>query len=98
MNIFLFTVGFVDHLLSWRGFLPLSRLTYCVFLIHYDYLNVFYSLNRRMLYYTFTDQLTTFFGITVTVFGLAFIVAVTVEASFFNLEKWIFSSAIKSKC
>ena len=84
--------GFVDRLLSWRGFLPLSRLTYCVYLIHYDYLNIYYSLNRRMIYYTFIDQLTEFFGIMVTVFGLAFLVSIFVEASFINLERWIFSS------
>ncbi|KAI9559818.1 hypothetical protein GHT06_013825 [Daphnia sinensis] len=84
--------GFIDRFLSWSGFLPLSRLTYCVYLIHYDYLNVFYSLNRKMNYYSFIDQLTTFFGITVTVFGLALIVSVCVEAPFINLERWVFKS------
>lgn len=85
-------LGFINRFLSWRGFLPLSRLTYCVYLIHYDYLNVFYSLNRKMIYYSFIDQLTTFFGITVTVFGLALIVSVCVEAPFINLERWMFKS------
>lgn len=74
--------------------MPLGRLTYCVYLIHLDYLNVFYAHNRKLLYYTFIDALTTYFGIAVTVFGLAFVVTVTIEASFLNLEKFIFSSGI----
>ncbi len=91
-----FMIGFVNRFLSWRGFLPLSRLTYCVYLIHYDYLNVFYSMSRKMIYYTFLDQLTTFFGITVTVFGLAFLVSVCVEAPFINLERWLFMISTKT--
>lgn len=50
-----------------------------------------------MIYYTFIGQLTEFFGIMVTVFGLAFLVSIFVEASFINLERWIFSSAAPSK-
>lgn len=79
-----------NRLLSWKGFVPLSRLTYCVYLIHLDYINVYFSWNRKQLYYTFMGTLTTYFGIVVTVFGLAFLVSVTVEASFMNLEKLIF--------
>ncbi|XP_057365447.1 nose resistant to fluoxetine protein 6-like [Daphnia carinata] len=86
--------GFINRFLSWRGFLPLSRLTYCVYLIHFDYLNVFYSSNRKMIYYSFIDQLTTFFGITVTVFALALIVSVCVEAPFINFERWLFKSHV----
>jgi hypothetical protein len=49
-----------------------------------------------MIYYTFLDQLTTFFGITVTVFGLAFVVSVCVEAPFINLERWLFMISTKT--
>ncbi|XP_057365085.1 nose resistant to fluoxetine protein 6-like [Daphnia carinata] len=83
--------GFVNRLLSWKGFLPLSRLSYCVFLIHYSYLDVFYASNRKLVYYTFLSQLTTYFGILATVFGLAFVVSITVEASFLNVEKLVFA-------
>lgn len=83
--------GFINRLLSWKGFLPLSRLSYCVYLIHYSYLDVFYASNRKLVYYTFLSQLTTYFGILATVFGLAFVVSITVEASFLNLEKLVFA-------
>ncbi|XP_032794863.2 nose resistant to fluoxetine protein 6 [Daphnia magna] len=83
--------GFINRLLSWKGFLPLSRLSYCVYLIHYSYLDAFYASNRKLVYYTFLSQLTTYFGILATVFGLAFVVSITVEASFLNLEKLVFA-------
>ena len=81
----------MNRFLSWKGFLPLSRLTYCVYLIHFNYLTVYYAMSRKLIYYTFSSQLTTYLGIVVTVFGLAFVVSVTIEASFLNLEKIIFS-------
>ena len=34
MILLLWFVGWIDTLLSWRGFIPLSRLTYTVYLIH----------------------------------------------------------------
>lgn len=75
--------------------MPLSRLTYCVYLIHYDYLNVFFSTNRKLLYYTFYTTLTSiYFGVLLTSFGLSFIVVLTVEAPFLNLEKLLFTSSI----
>lgn len=88
--------GFVNRLLSWKGFLPLGRLTYCVYLIHFDFLIVFYAALRKRFYYTLPDQFTTCFGILLICFGMAFVVSVTLEASFLNLEKFIFSSRPKS--
>ena len=82
--------GFVNRFLSWKGFVPLSRLTYCAYLIHYEYITVYYSMNRKLVYYTFMSQLTTYLGIAATVFALAFVISVTIESSFFNLEKMIF--------
>lgn len=88
--------GFINNILSWKGFLPLGRLTYCVYLIHYDYINLFYSAMRKQYYYTLFGQFTTYFGMLVIVFGLAFGISVCIEASFLNLEKLIFSWKPKS--
>lgn len=54
-------------------------------------MDAFYASNRKLVYYTFLSQLTTYFGILATVFGLAFVVSITVEASFLNLEKLVFA-------
>jgi len=95
--IYTLRTGFVNRLLSWKGFLPLGRMTYCVYLIHYDFLVVYYSAMRKRFYYTLFEQFTVCFGLLVVSFGLAFLVSVTLEASFLNLEKLIFSSKSKSK-
>ena len=87
--------GFVNRLLSWKGFLPLGRLCYCVYLIHYDFLNVYYSAMRKQFYYTLFEQFTACFGFLVVSFGMSFVVSVTLEASFLNLEKLIFYSKPK---
>lgn len=84
-------IGFVNKILSWRGFLPLSRVSYCMYLIHYDYLTVFYAENRKLIYYTFLSQLTTYFGVVLTVYMLAVITSAMVEAPFINLEKLFLS-------
>jgi peptidoglycan/LPS O-acetylase OafA/YrhL len=71
-------------------------MTYCVYLIHYDFLVVYYSAMRKRFYYTLFEQFTVCFGLLVVTFGLAFLVSVTLEASFLNLEKLVFSSKSKS--
>ena len=88
--------GPVDRFLSWKAFIPLSRITYCVYLIHLSLLNLYFSRLRSFLYYTAFDATLCFFAITVTVFGIGFVVSVTIEASFLNLEKLLFSSVRKS--
>jgi peptidoglycan/LPS O-acetylase OafA/YrhL len=96
MYIFSLRTGIVNRLLSWKGFLPLGRVTYCVYLIHFDFLVAYYSAMRKRFYYTLFEQFTVCFGLLVMTFGIAFLVSVTLEASFLNLEKLIFSSKSKS--
>ena len=44
--------GFVNSLLSWKGFIPLSRLSYCAYLVHPAV--IYYSLlsQRQPIYMT----------------------------------------------
>ena len=70
----------------------MGRLTYCVYLIHLTYLGAFFAHSRKPMYYTTFNQVHTFFGFTLAVFGLAFIVSVTIEAPLLNLEKLAFSA------
>lgn len=44
--------GFLGNLLSWRGLLPLSRLTLGVYIIHYPLYMVFYSTSRERIYFS----------------------------------------------
>ena len=71
--------------------MPLGRLTYVVYLTHYNYIKTINLLARKPLYYSFLPQLVTYFGILVLTFGFATVIAVAVEIPFLKLEKLITS-------
>jgi len=84
--------GPVNRILSWKPFIPLSRMTYCVYLMHLSLIvNVYTYHSRAPFYYTIFDAVLMSIAIIATAFGLAFICSVTIEAPFLNLEKLIFS-------
>ncbi|XP_060080532.1 uncharacterized protein LOC132559918 [Ylistrum balloti] len=82
--------GLINSFLSWPGFLPLSRLTFAVYLVHPIWI-VFYMYSSRSLIYLLNDFGMTylFIGSTVLSFGLAFLVAVAFEKPFCNLARAI---------
>ncbi|XP_033764070.1 uncharacterized protein LOC117345175 [Pecten maximus] len=82
--------GLINVFLSWRGFLPLSRLTFAVYLVHPIWM-VFYMYTDRSLIYILRDYSMTylFLGHTVMSFGVAFVVAVVFEKPFCNLARAI---------
>lgn len=86
-----YKTGFVNILLSWKVFIPLGRLTYCVYLIHLNYIIFYYAHARKPGYYTTYEVIHGYFGILMTSFLLAFFVSVTIEAPLLNLEKLMFS-------
>lgn len=47
-----FFAGFVNTILSWKAFIPLSRLTYCAYLVHPIILQSFYLSQRYTIYIT----------------------------------------------
>ena len=83
--------GPVNRFLSWKAFVPLSRLTYVVYLIHFTYLMVWSARLRKPIYYTDLDHVQFYLG---AVFGLnllAFAISLTIEAPLMNLEKITFN-------
>ena len=79
--------GYVQSLLSWKFFVPLSRLSYAAYLIHPIYIKAYYSSMRKPLYYTVSSFLTTYSGIVIVVFLLASITSAAFEIPFLNLDK-----------
>ena len=84
-------IGIVNSILSWKAFGPLGRLTYCAYLIHLNFIGMYYAQGKEKIYYTTLNHIVEYFGILLFVFLLSFFVSVTVEAPFLNLEKLIFS-------
>ena len=82
---------FINDILSWKGFIPLGRLSYCVYLIHLNFFLIYVFQKKSLIFYTTFDHFIWFFGCLFVVYLLAFVVSVTIEAPFLNLEKLIFS-------
>lgn len=67
--------------------MPLSRLSYAVYLIHPVYIKAYYSSMRKPLYSTESSFFTTYFGILTMAFLIASIVSVVIEMPFLNLDR-----------
>ncbi|XP_043199421.1 nose resistant to fluoxetine protein 6-like [Amphibalanus amphitrite] len=87
--------GVVDSLLSWKAFIPLSRLTYTSYLVSIDVQLYYYYTNKSPLY---LDQLTLvyiFIGSVPVIFTVAAIFSLAFESPMISLEKLIFPQASK---
>ncbi|CAH1786929.1 unnamed protein product [Owenia fusiformis] len=82
--------GFVNTLLSWSALVPLSRLTYCAYLIHPILLMVYYYSRETVFYISDLNIVVTFLGMLVATYGVSFFVSLALEAPFMRLEKIIF--------
>ena len=49
-------LGWINEFLSWEAFQPLSKVSFIVYLIHYDFLNIFFQHNQ----FDFPQDLTPF--------------------------------------
>ena len=87
--------GIVNDFLSWRAFLPLSKLTFAAYLNHITLQGiVFFGLSTPMY---FTDFLLSqyFIGVLCFTFGAAFVQTITVESPFVNLERILLGGGAK---
>ncbi|XP_045202094.2 nose resistant to fluoxetine protein 6-like [Mercenaria mercenaria] len=79
--------GPVNALLSWRAIIPLSRLTYCAYLIHPI---VLYSYNRSLrtlMYWNDLEMIYLFLGNICVSFAAAFVLSLAFESPMMGLEK-----------
>uniref|UniRef100_A0A8W8LAM1 Nose resistant-to-fluoxetine protein N-terminal domain-containing protein n=1 Tax=Magallana gigas TaxID=29159 RepID=A0A8W8LAM1_MAGGI len=89
--------GFINTLLSWKAFVPLSRLTYCAYLVHPLVMYVYYFNWNFPLYMTDLDFVYIFLGNLMVSYGIAFIVSIAFESPFMGLEKIMFGGLGKKK-
>ncbi|XP_065065008.1 nose resistant to fluoxetine protein 6-like [Rhopilema esculentum] len=82
--------GLVNSILSWRAFIPLSRLTFGAYLLHPLVMIIFYQTKQSPRAYTDMDMAFQFVAITAFSYASAFILALGVEYPTLNLEKKIF--------
>eukprot|EP00112_Aurelia_sp_Birch-Aquarium-sp1_P003064 Seg1343.5 transcript_id=Seg1343.5/GoldUCD/mRNA.D3Y31 product="Nose resistant to fluoxetine protein 6" protein_id=Seg1343.5/GoldUCD/D3Y31 len=83
--------GLVDKFLSWRAFMPLSRLTYGAYLLHPMTIMLFFSCKQSSRAYTDMDLGFQFVSVTVISYAAAFLLAIGLEYPILNLDKKIFA-------
>ncbi|XP_069118681.1 nose resistant to fluoxetine protein 6-like [Argopecten irradians] len=82
--------GFVNTLLSWKGFVPLSRLSYCAYLIHIIIIGVRVNTQQIPAYFSVFEEIVSFLGIIVMTFALSFVTSLAFESPMMGLEKVVF--------
>ncbi|XP_069119757.1 nose resistant to fluoxetine protein 6-like [Argopecten irradians] len=82
--------GFVNTLLSWKAFVPLSRLSYAAYLVHLVFITVIVSTAQYPTYTTIINQVVFFLGILVLTFLASFVVSLAFESPMMGLEKVVF--------
>jgi len=84
--------GLVNKILSAGFWIPLSRLTYCAYLVHIIVIAVLFHSLETVQAYSDVQWAFHFVGLVAMSYGTAFIVAVCVEFPLMQLEKLIFKS------
>ncbi|KAJ7323148.1 hypothetical protein OS493_032152 [Desmophyllum pertusum] len=84
--------GLVNKILSARFWIPLSRLTYCAYLVHPIVIFTLFGSFETVRAYSDVHISFCFVGVVVISYAAAFIVSVCVEFPMMQLEKLIFQS------
>ena len=79
------SVDGINTILSGRGFVPLSRLNYCLSLINFNFFIMCMAYSRSAFYFTFFDYVKLYFGLQFFNYVLSFFASVMVEVPFSNL-------------
>ncbi|KAL3196261.1 hypothetical protein MRX96_045283 [Rhipicephalus microplus] len=87
--------GPVNKLLSWNAFVPLSKLSYGVYLIHLPFLELVMHSSRERAYFSEFNQATRFFGALVWCFVLSYLVFVMCEAPTAALDRLTFGRLMR---
>lgn len=87
--------GFLTKFLSWKLWIPLSRLTYSAYLVHPILIHGYYQAYPTSLYFTQLTVVTNFLGFLLTSYGLAFAFSLVFESPFMNLEKLVVKQKTK---
>ncbi|WAR31993.1 NRF6-like protein [Mya arenaria] len=79
--------GPVNALLSWKAIIPLSRLTYCCYLVHPVVMFTYYYSRRTLMHWYDLDLSYLFLGNLCFSYAVAFIVSLAFESPMMGLEK-----------
>ncbi|XP_053380930.1 nose resistant to fluoxetine protein 6-like isoform X2 [Mercenaria mercenaria] len=79
--------GPVNALLSWKGIIPLSRLTYCAYLVHPIAMDLYYKSRKTLMNWYDLEIIYLFLGNLCISYAAAFIISLAFESPMMGLEK-----------
>ncbi|XP_023215921.1 nose resistant to fluoxetine protein 6-like [Centruroides sculpturatus] len=83
--------GFINTILSWKAWIPFSRLSFTIYLIHPLVQWVYMAYQHERMYPSHHTGIYLIFGHFMISLGIALVVSLMLESPFMNLEKIIFS-------
>nr|XP_050024298.1 nose resistant to fluoxetine protein 6-like [Dermacentor andersoni] len=82
--------GIVNRFLSWNGFVPLSHLSFGVYLIHYPVFLLTHHVARERIFYSHFTLVSQCFAVVVWSYILSYFLFITCDAPTGHLEKLVF--------
>ncbi|KAL3220202.1 hypothetical protein MRX96_030024 [Rhipicephalus microplus] len=82
--------GYINKFLSWNAFVPLSRLTFGVYLIHAPFIILYLHISRERILFSHFTLVSLFFAILLWSYCLTYLMFVLCEAPTAQLDKLIF--------
>lgn len=82
--------GIVNQFLSWNGFVPLSHLSFGVYLIHYPVFLLTHHVARERIFYSHFTLVSQCFAVLVWSYILSYLLFIACEAPTGHLEKLVF--------
>lgn len=85
-----FNGGFINRILSWSVWVPLSRLSYSTFLVHCMFIIYVYASRDRLIHLDDFQMVYLYISNVVLSYSLGFLVSIFFEIPLIGLEKFIF--------
>ncbi|XP_049271195.1 nose resistant to fluoxetine protein 6 [Rhipicephalus sanguineus] len=86
--------GVLTKLLSWNAYVPLSKLSFGVYLIHVPFLQLWFHSSRERRYWSVFNQMTLLFALLVWSFLLSYLAFLVCEAPTAALDKLVFTALL----
>ncbi|KAH7957780.1 hypothetical protein HPB52_022662 [Rhipicephalus sanguineus] len=86
--------GVLTKLLSWNAYVPLSKLSFGVYLIHVPFLHLWFHSSRERRFWSVFNQVTLLFALLVWSFLLSYLAFLVCEAPTAALDKLVFTRLI----
>ncbi|XP_055947829.1 nose resistant to fluoxetine protein 6-like [Argiope bruennichi] len=81
--------GVVNSILSWKALIPLSRLTYCAYLVHPIVIVTYFSSVRTLSNFSHINAVLLYIGMLVMSYGAAMVTTLLFESPVIRLERLI---------